>query len=126
MSPGAVPRTCGIDGRPHRHVGLAQVVVGHAPPPTREHLRDALRDVVVALELDAHHLGDALARDVVVRRPEPAAHDHRVTAIEREAQHGDDARPVVTDLRLEVRVDARERELLADPRRVGVDDLTEQ
>ena len=77
---------------------------------------DALGDVVVALELDAHDLGDALAGDVVVRRTEAAAHDHRVAAIERKAEHRHDASAVVTDLGLEMRVDAREGELLADPR----------
>ena len=42
------------------------------------------------------------------------------------AQRGDDAAEVVADLDLEQRVDAAERQLLADPRRVGVDDLAEQ
>ena len=63
--------------------------------------------VVVGAELDAHDLGDALAGDVVVRRTEAAAHDHRVAALESEAERRHDAGQVVADLGLEVRVDAR-------------------
>ena len=54
---------------------------------------------------------------------------HTITASaspEREAQRVDDPGQVVAHLHLEVRVDARRGQLLADPRRVGVDDLAEQ
>ena len=54
---------------------------------------------------------------------------HTITAsasVERAAQRRDDAGEVVAHLDLEMRVDAGQRELLADPRRVGVDDLPEQ
>ena len=74
----------------------------------------------------AHDVGDDVARDVVLRRAEPAADDHRVAALDRLRDDRFDAVPVVADLRLEVGVDAHERELLTDPRRVGVDDLPEQ
>ena len=66
-----------------RHVGLAQVVVGHRAAARREQLADHVGDRVVAHELDAHHLGDGLAGDVVLRGAEPAAHDHRVGSLER-------------------------------------------
>ena len=58
--------------------------------------------------------------------PEPAAADHGVAAIERDADRLDDPVDVVADLRLEVGVDACESQLLTDPRRVGVDDLAQQ
>ena len=61
------------------HVGLAEVVLGHRRGPrlrTCARMRSTI--AVVAHERDAHHLGDGLAGDVVLRRPEPAAHDHRV------------------------------------------------
>ena len=54
---------------------------------------------------------------------------HRMTASLRSSARridGDDAPEVVPDLGLEVRVDAGERQLLADPGRVAVDDLAEQ
>ena len=75
---------------------------------------------------DAEHLGDRLPGDVVLRRTEPAAHEHGVGAVERLAQRVDDAAEVVAHLHLVAAVDARQGELLADPRRVRVDDLSEQ
>ena len=79
ISPGAVPRVCGMTVAPTGH---------HAPgagcsrpsrrPRDGEHLADRVGDVVVGLQLDAHHRGDRLAGEVVVGRPEAAAHDHRI------------------------------------------------
>ena len=54
---------------------------------------------------------------------------HTTTASDRSSASSSDmpdAIPVVADLRLEVGVDAGQRELLTDPRRVGVDYLPEQ
>ena len=81
---------------------------------------------LVADERHAHDLGDRLARDVVLRRAEPAATITASLRSRADLQRLDDAVEVVADLGLEVRVDAGQRELLADPRRVGVDDLAEQ
>ena len=58
--------------------------------------------------------------------PRPPQIEHRVGTREQVAQRGDDARLVVADRAVLVRVDARRRELLADPRTVRVDDLPEQ
>ena len=58
--------------------------------------------------------------------PEAAAHDHGVGPRQRGAQPVDDAGVVVAHLGLEEAVDAAGGELLADPGRVGVDDLAEQ
>ena len=97
------------------HLGLTQVVVGHVATPRAEHGPDPVGDLGVGAQLDAHHSGDHVAGDVVVRRPEAAAHDDGVAAVEGDAQGRGDAIGVVAHLRLEVRVDAHERELLADP-----------
>ena len=113
-------------GRAERYLCLTHVVGRHAPSTRCEHRRDARRDGVVELESDAHHLGNRLSRDVVLRRAEPTAHDHGIAATERDLECRDDAGVVVTDLGLEMRIDAGQRQLLADPRRVGVDDLPEQ
>ena len=43
-------------------------------------LADALDDGLVATQLDVHHLGDGLTRDVVLRGSESAAHDDGVGA----------------------------------------------
>ena len=67
---------------PDRHLGLPQVVRRHAPAPRREHGLDPRRDLVVELELDAHDPGDGVAGDVVLGRPEPAAHDDGVGPVE--------------------------------------------
>ena len=81
----------------------------------------------VAHELDAHHLGDDLAGDVVLRGPEAAAHDHRVAAVERDAAWPSTMRPRLSPTFVwKWESMPAERELLADPRRVGVDDLAEQ
>ena len=53
-------------------------------------------------------------------------HDHCVGALEQRPQVTDDATDVVPHLHLRQRVDPVGGQLLADPRRVGVDDLPEQ
>jgi hypothetical protein len=69
---------------------------------------------------------DHVAGDVVLRRAQAAAADHRLAPLQRLADAELDALEVVADLDLKVGVDARKRELLADPGRVGIDDLAEQ
>jgi hypothetical protein len=105
---------------------LAEVVLRHRAAPRSEEHADALRHLFVEPEAGAHRLGDRLARDVVVCRPEPAADDDRAGAAQRQPQRVDDAGLVVSDLRLVVRGDAGGGELFPDPRRVRVDDLAEQ
>ena len=87
---------------------------------------DTLPDVGVTLEFHSHDLDDRLAGDVVLGGAEPPADDHCLTARERQADAGHDSFVVVADLGLEVRVDAGERELLSEPGRVRIDDLSEQ
>src|SRR4029079_15894512 len=83
-------------------------------------------ELLAPLELDAHDLGDRLAVDVVGRGPEPTADDDGVGAAEQLAQALHHAVEVVADLAVLTGVDARHRQLLADPGAVGVDDLAEQ
>ena len=109
-----------------RHVGLAQVVGGHGAVAAVEHRPDPLHHRLVAVQLDAHHRGDRVAGDVIGGGPEPAAHDHRVAALQRLLEGCGHALQVVADLGLEVAVYPGERQLLTDPRRVRVDDLAEQ
>ena len=63
--------------RPDRHERLAQVVLRHRAGRGREQLADHLGDRRVRDELDAHHRGDGVAGDVVVRRTEAAARRSR-------------------------------------------------
>ena len=58
--------------------------------------------------------------------PSPPHTITRVGPAERLAHGADDPVVVVADLRLEDVLDAAQRQLLADPGRVGVDDLPEQ
>ena len=73
------PGVCGMTVAPTGHdrpgAGCSRACAGRAP---RTCCGCASATVVVAHELDAHHLGDGLAGDVVLGRAEPAAHDHRV------------------------------------------------
>ncbi len=114
------------DRRAAWHVGLAEVVVGHVAAPAAEQRRDVLHEVVATLEVDAHHRGQRLARHVVGRGPEPAAEDQGVGAVHEVLDRGHHASQVVAHLAVLVTLDARRRELLADPGTVGVDDLAEQ
>ena len=107
-------------------VGLALVRHRHLAAATAEHVADVLDDGGVAHEPDVHHLGDGLASDVVLRWSDATAHDDRVAARQSGADGEHHARQVVAHLGLEVGVDPGQRELLADPRRVGVDHLPEQ
>ena len=115
-----------VERRTHGHVGLEKVVVRHLATTTTEHGVDLLDERTVSHEFDPHHLGDCIAGDVVLGRSEPAAYDHRVASIDRETQDLDHPIQIVADLGLVVAVDTDEGELLADPRRVRVDDLPEQ
>ena len=126
IRPGAVPCVCGMTVGAARDLGLAQVVARHGAAPSREHLLDPGGHVLVEVERYAEHLGDGLAGDVVLGRPQPAAADDGVASGQGLADGGDDPGLVVADLDLEVGVDAGQGQLLADPGRVGVDHLAEQ
>ena len=80
----------------------------------------------VAHQTHAHDLGDRLPGDVVLGRPESAAEDHGVAAIESQPDTGDHALEVVADLGLEVGVDTGQRQVLTHPGGVRVHNLTEQ
>ena len=109
-----------------RHVRLAQVVRRHRAPACGEQGADPLRDLFAAHQRHTQDLGDRLAGDIVLGRTETAAQDHRIAALERLPDAGNDAPVVVADLALEVRIDPGKRQLAPDPGRVGVDDLAEQ
>ena len=51
---------------------------GHVAAPRAEERGDVLDQLLAALELDAHDLGDRVAGHVVLRGPDAAAHDDRV------------------------------------------------
>ena len=95
-------------------------------PRDLEHVADLGGDRLVPPHLHAHDAGDDVAGDVVLGRAEAAAADHGIAALQRLADAALDAAEVVADLDLEMRVDAGQRELLADPGRVAVDDDAEQ
>ena len=112
----------GADG----DIGLPQIVGRHRAPARFEHLADLDGDLLVAAHLDAHDLGDHIARDVVLRGAETATADHRVRALQRLPNARFHAGEVVADLDLEVRVDAGQCQLLTDPGRIAIDDDAEQ
>ena len=77
-------------------------------------------------EWHAGELGDRVASDVVLGRPEPSADEHHVGARRREPQRLDDPPLVVADGLVMGDVDADRSELLGHPLGVGVGDLAEQ
>ena len=128
ISPGAVPRVCGMTVAPTGHHRLAQVVLRHRAGRGRRTARGSRRrprrrctsstpiTAAIASRVRSSWVG-----------PSPPHDDHGV-GVGRAARRSDglDAADVVADLDLQQRVDAVGGQLLADPRRVGVDDLAEQ
>ena len=84
ISPGAVPRVCGMTVAPTGTSAWRRLFAGHrAGRASANMLADHVGDGVVrAPARHAHHRGDRLAGEVVVGRPEPTAHDHRVGVLE--------------------------------------------
>ena len=70
---------------------------------------DDVGDGVVELQLDTHDGSDRVAGEIVVGRPEPAAHDDRIGGLEQPPQLHFDPTDVVADLHLDERVDAARR-----------------
>jgi hypothetical protein len=71
-------------------------------------------------------LGNSLASNIVLRRSQPATHDHRIAALEGKTQDADNAPKIVSNLGLKVRVDSVPSKLLAEPTRVRINDLAQQ
>jgi hypothetical protein len=91
-----------------------------------EHRRDVFGEIHAPHERHAHQCGDRIARQIVLRRAQTAAHEHRVRSRQQVAQRVDNTCLVVADRAMLVRVDARQRELLTDPGTIRVDDLPEK
>ena len=111
---------------PGGHLGLPGVVGGHLAASRDEHRSDPIENRLIEHKLHVHHGRDRLARDVVLCRPEPTADYNGVRAGKGGSQREHDALEVVADLGLEVTVDPRAGELLADPAGIRVDDLAEE
>ena len=82
ISPGAVPRVCGMMAAPIGHLRLTEVVPRHSPTTALEHPSDDIGDGLVVVQPDAHHGGDRITGQVVVGGAEATAHDHRVGMLE--------------------------------------------
>ena len=116
----------GDDGGALGDVGLALVVGRHGAAAGLEEAADAVDDLLVADELDAHHLGDGLAGDVVLGGAETAAHDDAVAAGECGPQGQRDALVVVAHRLVELGRHTVGRQAVTQPGGVGVGDLPEQ
>lgn len=109
-----------------RLAGLVEVVHGHASPSLAEHGRNRVDHGLVLVELLPGELGERLTGEIILGRAQTAAHDHRIRPLQRPAERVDDATEVVTNLGLEMRVEPDQRQLLANPAGVGVDDLSQE
>ena len=121
-----MPSGFGSGSPPSGTSAWRRLFCGMSRSRARNIVRDVLGELHAPHQRHAHQLGDRVARQIVLGRAEPAADEHRVAALEQVAERLDDARLVVADHAVLVGVDARRRELLADPGAVGVDDLAEQ
>jgi hypothetical protein len=71
--PGAVPQVLGIGSAPAGTIAWTDAVAfGHGPPAATEHLLDAGERLGVKDQFDAGHLGQRLARQVVLSGSETA------------------------------------------------------
>ena len=89
-------------------------------------LRRQCRDRLVREQRHAHHLGHRLPRDVVVRRAQAAADDHRIGAAHARRSASTIRAMLSPTFTWWCEAMPDDGELLADPGRVGVDDLAEQ
>ena len=95
-------------------------------PRVPEEPGDDVDDLLVADQLDAHDVGDGLAGDVVLGRPQAAADDDPVAAGQGGAKGQRDPLVVVPHRLVEVRRDPGRGQAVAQPGRVGVGDLAQQ
>ena len=93
-----------------RHHRLAAVDRRHAQAALREARLDLGDDRRVLVQRQAEHLGDDVARQVVVGRPEPAGEDDEVGALERLPEDRRQIGAAIADDRLGAQVDAERRE----------------
>ena len=77
-------------------------------------------------QLHVEREGEPVAGDIVLRRTQAAGRDHHVRTRQREPERVGDPLDVVAHRLMVHHVDADLGELLRDPLRVGVRDLTEQ
>ena len=116
------------DGRgAHGHLGLAQVVHRHARGPAPPNMA-SMRAATSSSRSRSTPMTRAMASRVMSSWVGPSP-PHTITASARSTRLVDDRHhpvEVVADLGLAERVDAGQRQLLADPGGVGVDDLPEQ
>ena len=71
-------------------------------------------------------MGDDLARDIVLGRAQPATTDHRIAAFQGMANGVHHAIEIIADFGLVERIDTGKRQLFTDPRRIGINDLSQQ
>ena len=116
----------GIDTRSCGHICLTLVVLRHVATAAPEHGFDLGDDSFIADQFHPHHRGDRLAGYVVLGGPQTTANDYCVAATKGLLKYRDHAIQIVADFCLVMAVDAHQRQLLTNPRRVGVDDLTQQ
>ena len=101
--------------------GLAEVLPRHGVDvPAREVVLQPRPELRVRRDLLAEHVGDAVARHVVERRPEATHRDDDVRPAPRAVERLGEAREVVADDGDKLELEPELRQALAEPGRVGV------
>ena len=121
-------RAASADGwNPVGHVGLSEIAERHVAPSKRRELGAQLfLDLRVTNHRCTQELRDRIAREVVPGRAEPARHQHRVGAIQRETEHVHDPRQVVANNLVVEDVDPDPGQAFGHPSSVRVRDLAEE
>ena len=109
------------DRRASQNLRLPAVDVRHLQSASRKPLLDAGRNRWILDERHTKHLGDRLARQIVVCRTEAAGQDEEIAAIERLPAQAGDARPLVAHHGLRPQLDAQRREAIGDEKRIRVE-----
>ncbi len=86
--------------RAFRHHRLPDIQLRHLAAQRAESPLNVLHDFFVALQTPPEQIGDGLARQIVLRRPQPARRNNQLDAAERFAKHFAQQRLVVADDRL--------------------------
>ena len=112
------------DAAPFREIGLKLVALGHFPLPPGEEPPHVLQGLGHEKQGAPGRRGQRLAGEVVGRRPQPAGGDDKVRPLERQAEDVNARLQLVADRRVVQDADTQLAQALAEPLRVGVEELS--
>ena len=112
------------DAAPFGEEGLTLVAFGHFPLPPGEEPPDVFKGLWHHDQRAVRRCGECLAGEIVGRRPQPAGRNDDVGPLDRAAKDVDAGLQFVADGRMIEHADTRLAESLAEPLRIGVEELS--